>query len=115
MTTEINEEEELNKLEEALEIGDSKQKDATEKTSEAMLGGEVEFAGLKLRPVTLSTLAMLEKVGSPLVSGEESGNMVIEALIFIWLQSEDLESVKAAVLTSDMDSRIVVEAKALEL
>ena len=105
----------IDELEAALEVSSSSEKSANEQTRDSLLGGEVAFAGITLRPVTLSTLAMLEKLKSPLVSGDEQGDMMIEALIFVWIQSEDLDVVRAAILTSDMDSRISIEARALSL
>jgi hypothetical protein len=57
----------------------------------------------------------LEKLKSPLVTGEQAGNNVLEALIFLWIQSQDRKTVTAACLTSEIDSRINIEASALEL
>jgi len=81
---------------------------------DSLINGIKLFKGLKLRPVTLSTLAILEKLKSPLVTGEEGDN-VIEALIFLWIQSEEISKVRAATLTSTLDSRISIENRALEL
>jgi len=96
---------------------DAEQKEeANELTSSDMLGGTIKFNSLHLRPVTLSTLAMLEKLKSPLVTGEEEGaDMITEALVFMWLQSAPKNEVRAAVLSSKFDDRISIEAKALEL
>ncbi len=104
--------EDLEKLGEITNPETNKQRD--EKVSDSLIGGTRTFKGLTLRPVTLSTLAMLEKLKSPLVTGEEGDN-VIEALIFLWIQSEEMKKVRAATLTSSIDSRMSVENAALEL
>ena len=102
-------------LEEILEIASAGAKKNDKNVKDALLGGGTVFKGVKLRPVTLSSLAILEKLGSSLITGEESGNHVMEALIFLWVQSEDQAIVRAAVLTSELDDKANVTAKALEL
>ena len=115
MTDKTKEIEQLEKdLEDLGEITSVDNKDRDSSVSNALIGGQRNFKGLSLRPVTLSTLAILEKLKSPLVTGEE-GNNVIEALIFLWIQSEDISKVRAATLTSDIDSRMSIEGRALEL
>tara|TARA_Y100000004_G_C8933276_1_gene420992 strand:- start:1120 stop:1593 length:474 start_codon:yes stop_codon:yes gene_type:complete len=106
---------EINELEKALAGDTEEAKKVDSAVKGANLGGETVFKGLKLRPVTLSTLAILEKLNSPLVTGEPNTNNVLEALIFIWVQSTDRKQVTAATLTSDLDSRINIEAEALSL
>jgi len=59
---------------------------------------------------------MLEKLKSPLVTGDvEGADNVIEALLFLWIQTAPKSEVIANCLTSKIDSRITIEGKALEL
>ena len=101
-------EENIEDIDAVIRMAAGKEKSRHEDISNSLIGGATEFAGMTLRPVTLSSLAMLERIKSPLVTGTE-------ALIFLWMQSADPDSVRAAVLTSNIDSRITLEARALEL
>lgn len=102
-------------LEQALAGETEENKKIDSAVKNANLGGMSSFKGLQLKPVTLSTLAILEKLKSPLVTGEQSSNNVLEALIFLWVQSAPKEEVTSKALTAPLDSRINVEVEALEL
>ena len=109
-------EENIEDIDAVIRMAAGKEKSRHEDISNSLIGGATEFAGMTLRPVTLSSLAMLERIKSPLVTGEDEDiDMITEALIFLWMQSADPDSVRAAVLTSNIDSRITLEARALEL
>jgi len=109
-------EESIADIDAVIKMANDKEQSRHDAISDSLMGGATEFAGMTLRPVTLSSLAMLERIKSPLVTGDEEGvDMITEALIFLWMQSADPDSVRAAVLTSNIDSRITLEARALEL
>lgn len=112
--TEDKNEEELEELEGILNEASKGAKKIDEGVKTALIGGGRKFKNVQLRPVTLSTLAILEKLGSSLMTGEE-GNHVMEALIFLWVQSEKPEIVRAATLAAHLDDKANVTAKALEL
>ena len=51
-----------------------------------------EVSGLKIRPVTLATLAFMTEAGCKLIQGvelEEIDNVILEILLFLYIHSED--------------------------
>lgn len=62
-----------------------------------MLGDEPTILGRTVRPVTLATVALLERIGSPLIAGvkiEATPEITMECLKFLVLQTGDLEEAR---------------------
>lgn len=70
------------------------------------------FKNISLRPVTLSTLALLEQVQSSLVTGNPNADHVTDALVFLWIQSAPRSEVIKACSKKDIS---LIQEKAFEL
>jgi hypothetical protein len=77
-----------------------------------IIDGWTSFKHLKIRPVTLSTLALLEQVGSSLVTGNVNADHVTDALVFLWIQSGDRSDVIKACSNKNI---ALIQEKAFEL
>lgn len=77
-----------------------------------IIDGWTTFKHLKIRPVTLSTLALLEQVGSSLVTGNVNADHVTDALVFLWIQSGDRGDVIKACSNKNIS---LIQEKAFEL
>lgn len=73
---------------------------------------------LNLRPPTLSTIAILQRINSPIFTGASTNESetLIHGLIFIWMHTADVADVHSAALMTDSSGRNpILEKKALEL
>ena len=77
-----------------------------------LIDGWTAFKHLKIRPVTLSTLALLEQVGSSLVTGNVHADHVTDALVFLWIQSAERSEVIKACSNKNI---ALIQEKAFEL
>lgn len=77
-----------------------------------IINGWTSFKHLKIRPVTLSTLALLEQVGSSLVTGNVNADHVTDALVFLWIQSAERSEVIKACSNKNI---ALIQEKAFEL
>jgi hypothetical protein len=79
-------------------------KRAEEAVTHDFLGGTLDVGGIKLRPFTLATAAMLKEVNSPLIAGvpiSEVPNIIIEVMKLIVIQSCPLEEAIELVKSPD--------------
>jgi len=60
----------------------------------------IDIAGYRCRPLTLATLMLLQRAGSPLVTGTESSDPIGDAMIALWILAGD----EAAVLKTIRDT-----------
>ena len=62
-----------------------------------------DMLGLELRPLTLSSLAMMQEAGCQIISGvnvDEMENMMLEILLFVYIHSADQDNLTKAICSS---------------
>ena len=74
-------------------------------------------AGIKLRPPTLGTIAILNRCRNALVTGAEvsEDDIILHCLVFLYVHSADIDEVHGAALMSIDGRNITIERKAFEL
>jgi len=84
------------------------------------LGGD-EFVnnllGVKLKPVTLASLAMMQEAGCELISGKEMnemGNIMLEILLFVYIHTEEPEKI-AEIISNSEDHKKALKMRALTM
>ena len=75
------------------------------------------ICGLKLRPPTLGSIAILNRCGNALVTGKEvtEEDIMLHCLVFLYVQSANIEEVHGAALISVDGRNLTLERKAVEL
>ena len=84
------------------------------------LGGDTfvnDLLGVKLNPVTLASLAMMQEAGCELISGKdvtEMSNVMLEILIFVYIHTEDADTI-ADLISNSTDHKKALKMKALSM
>jgi len=90
---------------------------SAEEVSSSLMGGKVVVAGRELKRVTLASLAVLQRIKSPLIMGvplkEIEDEMLTEALVFIYIHSVDIKKL-ASMVASSPNPRQLILARAIE-
>lgn len=76
-----------------------------------------EVSGLKIRPVTLATLAFMTEAGCKLIQGEDIeqiDNVILEILLFLYIHSEDHE-VLSKITCHEDNPKAKIKEKAYEM
>ena len=89
---------------------------------DAALDGEVEIAGLTLRPFSFGSLILCQKLGLTLFTEEPSdedalnqGDELLQISTFLWMQSTDPREVRKAVRDGSYETRVDTFADKLEV
>ena len=84
------------------------------------LGGD-EFVnkmlGVKLKPVTLASLAMMQEAGCELISGKEMdamSNIMLEVLLFVYIHTQEPEKI-AEIISNSEDHKKALKMRALTM
>ena len=84
------------------------------------LGGDEfvnDLLGVKLKPVTLASLAMMQEAGCELISGkemDEMSNIMLEVLLFVYIHTEDPEKI-AEIISNSEDHQKALKMRALTM
>ena len=76
-----------------------------------------KICGLKLRPPTLVTIALLNRCGNALVTGKEvtEEDIMLHCLVYLYEHSADIDEVHGSALVSVDGRNLTLERKAFEL
>ena len=84
------------------------------------LGGDEfvnDLLGVKLKPVTLASLAMMQEAGCELISGkemDEMSNIMLEILLFVFIHTEEPEKISEIISDSE-DHKKALKMRALTM
>ena len=90
--------------------------DFVDKLVSQALGG-TEVQGIKMRPPTLGTVAILTKLQNALVTGIDftEDTIMMHCLQFMWVHSVDPEELHGAAMLTNDGRNLAIERKSLEL
>ena len=76
-----------------------------------------EVLGIKLKPVTLSSLAIMQEAGCQIISGievEEMDNLMLEILLFVYIHTAEHDDL-TKVICSKGDAKQLIKQEALNI
>jgi len=93
--------------------------DADEAINKFLGGDEFvnDLLGVKLKPVTLASLAMMQEAGCELISGKEidqMSNIMLEILLFVYIHTENPETISEIISNSE-DHKKALKMRALTM
>ena len=115
----------LKKEEDAIPEGDGIDEDIQrtldgDEAIKKFLGGDTfvnDLLGVKLKPVTLASLAMMQEAGCELISGKEMdamSNIMLEILLFVYIHTEEPEKISEIISNSE-DHKKALKMRALTM